>query len=148
VDFLHFLASKIRVSPTGIVSSLSPPRCRLFSGQRRHTATPCHASFPLSQVEPVASASSSDNALSRRLPSRAKTEASNLYHRHRLPSANHPIPTLHCYKKIISTLATVPTTQLRLHFASFLSRAPCHHSSTHRRRSISPLSRAHHPSTQ
>jgi hypothetical protein len=64
------------------------------------------------------------------------------------PPRTTRFPPFTAIKKIISTLATVPTTQLCLHFSSFLSRAPCHHSSTHRRRSISPLSRAHHPSAQ
>jgi hypothetical protein len=37
---------------------------------------------------------------------------------------NRPAHTLHCYKKIISTLLTLPITQLRLYFASSLARAP------------------------
>jgi hypothetical protein len=38
--------------------------------------------------------------------------------------------TLHFYKKIISTLVTLPITQSRLYFASSLVRAPRHRSST------------------
>jgi hypothetical protein len=51
------------------------------------------------------------------------------------PTASHPLQTtwlpLHCYKKVISTLPTLPTTQ-----------------STSRHRSLSPPSHAHHPSAQ
>jgi hypothetical protein len=37
--FFIFWPSKIRISPTDIVSSLFPPRCRLSSGQRCHAVT-------------------------------------------------------------------------------------------------------------
>jgi hypothetical protein len=148
VNFLHFRPSKIHVRPTGIVSSLSPPRCHLSSGRRRHASAPCHASFPLSQDDLVASVSSSGNALSHRLPSQTETEALNPHHRRRLLSLDRPTPTLHCYKKIISVLATFPTTQPHLYFASSLAKAPRYQSSTYRRRSLSPLSHVHHPSAQ
>jgi hypothetical protein len=49
--FFIFRPSKIRVCPTGVVSSLFPPWCRLSFGQRRHTVTSCHTSFLLSQDE-------------------------------------------------------------------------------------------------
>jgi hypothetical protein len=42
-------------------------------------------------------------------------------------------PTLHYYKKVISTLVTHLITQPYLYFASSLVRAPRHQSSTHRR---------------
>jgi hypothetical protein len=149
VDFLFiFQPSKIHVSPTGVVSCLSPPRCHLSSDQRRHATTPYHSSFPLSQDELTASASSSDNALSHCLPSRAKTKTLNPQHHRRLLSLNRPTHTIHCYKKIISILATLPITQLCLYFASSLARAPRHRSSTRRRHSLSLLSHAHHPSAQ
>jgi hypothetical protein len=122
VYFIHYQPSKIHVRPTRVVSFLSPPWCHLFSGRRHHTTAPCHTSFPLSQDELIASTSFFGNALFYHLTSQAKTEALNLYHRHRLPSSDHPTPTLHCYKMIISTLATLPTTQLRLHFTSSLAR--------------------------
>jgi hypothetical protein len=99
MDFLYFLASKTRVSPTDIVSSLSPPRCRLSSGRCHHVATSCHASFSLSQDELAAFVLSSNNASSHRLPSRAETKALNLYHCCQPPFPNHPTSTLHCYKK-------------------------------------------------
>jgi hypothetical protein len=86
--------------------------------------------------------------LSRHLPSRTETEALNLHHRHGLPSLDRPTPTLHCYKNIISTLATLPTTQPRLHFASSITRASRHRSSTYRRRPLSLLSHTYRPSTQ
>jgi hypothetical protein len=108
IDFLHFRSSKIRVTPTDVVSSLSPPRCRLFSIWRFHAAAPCHTSFSLSQDKLAASASSSGNALSRRLCSQAEIETLNSYHRGRLPSLNRLTPTLQCYKKIISILCILP----------------------------------------
>jgi hypothetical protein len=40
-------------------------------------------------------------------PSQAKIEALNPYHRHRLSSSDRPTLTLHCYKKIISTLVSL-----------------------------------------
>jgi hypothetical protein len=106
---------------------------------------PCHASFPLSQDELVVSASSSSNALSCWLPSQTETKALNLHHRRRLPSSDRSTPILHCYKKIISILITLPTTQSRLHFASSLTRAPRHWSFTCRRHSFPPLSHAPRP---
>jgi hypothetical protein len=124
----------------------SPPWCRLSSDQRHHAITPCHASFPLSQDELTASASSSGNTLSCRLPSRAETEALNPHHRRQSPSLNRSTPTLHCYNKAILTLATLPTTQPHLYFTSFLARAPHHQSSTHRYHSLSLPSHTHHPS--
>jgi hypothetical protein len=138
----------IHASPTGIISSLPPPRCSLSSGRCRHTIPSCHASFPLSQDGLAASASSSSNSSSRRLPSQAETEALNLHHHRRLPSPDLPTPTHHCYKKIISTLVTLPTTQPHLHLAFSLAKAPCHRSSTHRHCFLSPLSHTHHLSTQ
>jgi hypothetical protein len=145
--FFIFWSTKISVNPTCIFSSLSP-QCRLSPVRRRHTVAPCHTYFPLSQYELAASASSSDNALSHRLPSRTKTEALNLYHRCRLPSLDHPTLTLHCYKKIISNLVTLLTTQSHLHFAFYLAKASCHWSSTHRRHSLSLLSDVYRPSAQ
>jgi hypothetical protein len=119
MDFIFiFLSSKIHVSPTGIVSSLFPPQCHLSSGQHRHAATSCHVSFPLSQDVLATFASSSGNTLPCCLPSRVKTEALNQHHCRRLSSPNHSTPTLNCYKKIISTLVTLPITQPRLYFAS------------------------------
>jgi hypothetical protein len=125
MDFIHFWSIKIRDSPTGIVSSLSPPSCHLHSDRCHHAAMLCHASFPLSKDELAANASSYSNDLSCRIPSQSKTETLNSHHRHRLPFPDHPTPTIHLYKNIISTLTTLSTTQLRLHFASSLSRTPC-----------------------
>jgi hypothetical protein len=146
--FFIFWPSKIHISSTSTVSSLFPPRCHLSFGRCHHAITLFHASFPLSQDELVASTSSSNNAFSYRLSSRAKTEALNPHHRRRLPSSDHPTLTLHCYKKIISTLTTLLATQPRLHFASSLARAARYQSSTSRHRSLSPLSHAHRPSAQ
>jgi hypothetical protein len=126
MDFLHFWYNKICVSPTDIVSSLFPLRCRLSFGRYRHATAPYHASFPLSQNELAAFASSSINALSHCLPSRAKTKALNPHHCPKLPSPNHSTLTLQCFKNIISILATLPTTQPCLHFASSLARSPRH----------------------
>jgi hypothetical protein len=143
-----FWPSKIRISPTGIVSSISPPRCRLSSGRCCYTAALCHASFTWSQDELTASTSSSGNTLSYRLTSRGKTEALNPHHRRRPPSLDHPTTTLHYYKNVISSLVTLLTTQLRLHFTSSLVGAPHHRSSTRRRCSLSLLSHAHRPSVK
>jgi hypothetical protein len=148
VNFLHFRSSKIRLRSTGVVSTLSPLWCRFFYDQRCHVAAPCHASFSLSQDKFVAFASFSGNTLSRRLPSRAETKALNPHHHHRLLSLDRLTHTLHCYKKIITTLATLPTIQPHLHFASFQVRASCHQNSTHHRHFLSPLSHAHRASTQ
>jgi hypothetical protein len=60
----------------------------------------------------------------------------------------HITTTLHCYKKIISTLITLVTTQSHLYFTSSLAKAPYHLSFTHCRRSLSSTSYAHHPSAQ
>jgi hypothetical protein len=146
--FFIFWPSKIRVSPTVVVSFLSPPRCHLSSDRHRHAGAPCHASFPLSKDELATSASSSGNALCRCLPSRAETEVLNSHHRRRLPSSDPLLPHFIAIKKIISTLTTLPITQPRLYFVSSLTRAPHHRSSTHRCRSLSSLSYAHHLSTQ
>jgi hypothetical protein len=148
IDFLHFWPSKIHVSPTDVVSSLFPPRYRLSFSRRRHAAASCHAFFPLSQGKLATSVSSFGNILSRCLPSRVETEALNLHHRCRLPSLDRSTPTLHYYKNIISTLATLSTTQLHFYFASSLARALSHWSFTHRHCFLSLLSHAHHPFAQ
>jgi hypothetical protein len=137
VNFLYF-----SVQSTGITSSLSPPRCRLSSDRCHYITVSCHASIPLSQDEFATYASSSDNALFHRLPHQAETEALNPHHRRRLSSSDHPTLTLHCYKKIISTLSTLSTSQLHLYFASSLARAACHRSSTRRCHFLSPPSHA------
>jgi hypothetical protein len=76
----------------------------------------------------TASASSSSNAWSHRLPSQTETEVLNPHHRYRSCSPDSPTLTLHCYKKVISILAILNTTQPHLHFASSLARAPHHRS--------------------
>jgi hypothetical protein len=106
--FFIFRLSKIHVSPTGVVYSLSPPRCRLSTDRCRHATVPCHTSFPLNQDELAGSALSYDNALSHRIPSRAKTKSFNSHHHNRPPSSDCSTPTLYCYKKIISILVTLP----------------------------------------
>jgi hypothetical protein len=146
--FFIFRSSKIRISPTGVFSSLSPPQCRLSSDRCSHAATSCHTSFSLRHDELAVSASSSANALSRCLPSRAKTKALNPQHHRKLLSPYHPTHILHCYKKIISTLATLPTIQQRLHFTSSLARASRYQSSTSHRHFLSLLSHTHRPSAQ
>jgi hypothetical protein len=69
-----FWPSKIRVSLTGVVSSLFAPRCHLSSDRCRYVVMSCHAYFSWSQNELTASTLSSDNVSSCWLPSRAKTE--------------------------------------------------------------------------
>jgi hypothetical protein len=117
--FFIFWPSKIRVSPTGIISSLFPPRCRFSFGRRRHATTPCvtlpshwvkTSSLPplhlLAMLHPVTS------------PLEPKLRIC-------ITVTGRP-PTLHCYKKIISTLITLLITQPSFHFASSLAIAPCH----------------------
>jgi hypothetical protein len=134
VNFLYF------------VSSLFSLRCRLSFDRRCHATAPCHASFPLSQNKFAVSASSFDNALSRRLPSRIKTKVLNLHHHCRLSYPYRSTPILHCYKKIISILITLFIIQPCLYFTSSLARASRHRSFTRRCRSFSPLSHAYRPS--
>jgi hypothetical protein len=97
VDFFFiFWPNKIQVSPTNVVSSLFLPD---VASPPTDVAKSSHASFLWSQNKLVASASSSSNASSRRVPSRAKTKALNSYHRHRPPSSDHSTSNFHCYKK-------------------------------------------------
>jgi hypothetical protein len=138
--FFIFWPNKIHVNPTDVVSFLSSVWCRLFFDRRCHAVASCPTSFPWSQDELAASASSSGNALSRRLHSRAETTTLNLHHRRHPSSSDCPTPTLYCYKKVMSILATLTTTQSRLHFASSLARALRYQSSTRRRCSLSPSS--------
>jgi hypothetical protein len=109
---------------------------------------PCHASFPCNQDELTVFASSSVNDLSHHLSSQVETEALNLHHRRRPHSSESSTPTLHWYKHVISTFATLHITQLCLHFASSLASASRHRRSIHRRHSLSPPSHVHHPSIQ
>jgi hypothetical protein len=101
VNFFSFFGS------VRFASSLSPPRCHLSFGRRRHGIAPCDASFPLSQDELAVSASSFVNIC---LPFRAKTEVLNLHHHHKPLSPDHPTLSLYYYKKVISTLVALPTT--------------------------------------
>jgi hypothetical protein len=146
--FFIFRPSKIHVSLTGVVSSLFPLWFRLASDRCRHAVVPFHASFPWNQDELATSTSSFSNASSHCLPSQAKTEVLNPYQHHRPPSSDRLTPTLHLYKKFISTLDNLLTTQPRLCFASCLAKAPRHWSSTCHRCSLSLSSHAYRPSAQ
>jgi hypothetical protein len=134
VIFFYFWHNKIHISPTNVVSSLSPSQCHLSSSQYCHAATSCHAYFPLSQDEITTSTSYFGNTSSSRQPSRAETKALNQHHCHMLPSPDRSTLNLHCYKKIISAFTTLPTTQPCLYCTSSRARASHHQSSTHRRR--------------
>jgi hypothetical protein len=133
VYFLHFLAQ--------LDSCQSNWRCLLsFPSSVPPILGPTSsrwASFPLSQDELASSGSYFDNPLSCHIPSWVKTETLNMHHRHRLPSSDCPTPR---YKKIISTLVTLLTTQPRLYFISSLGRAL--------RCSFSPMSHIHCTSAQ
>jgi hypothetical protein len=121
----------------------SLPSTACHSSHRHlHAVVLCHASFPLSQDEPALPPL--------RLLTMLHPVASPLepYHRRWPPSSDCPIPTLYRYKKVISTLVTLSTTQPYLNFSSSLSRAPRHWSSTCRRRSLSPSSHTYRPSVQ
>jgi hypothetical protein len=92
--------------------SLVPPLLQLTSSHRRIVSR-----FLLMESrQTLASASSSGNASSCCLSSQAKTEVLNPHHHHRPPSPDRLTLTLHCYKKVISNLVTLPTTQPRLYF--------------------------------
>jgi hypothetical protein len=64
VGFLHFLASKIHISLTGVASSFSLPGA---ASPPANVVTQYHTSFPWSQDELTASISSFGNASSHRL---------------------------------------------------------------------------------
>jgi hypothetical protein len=92
---VRFASAQLPSSPFFLLSDTTSPPINI--------ATLYYASIPLRQDELVASTSSSDNASSCHLPSRAKTKVFNSHHRRRPPSSDHPILTLHYYKKFIST---------------------------------------------
>jgi hypothetical protein len=148
MNFFIFWPSKICVNPIDVVSSLSLPWCQPSSGRCPDAIVSCHASFPWRQDKLAASASSSGNASSHHLLFRAEIKALNLHHCRRPPSLNNPTPIIHCYKKVISTLAILSTTQPHQKFSSSLARASRHRSSSHCCHSLSPPSHAHRPSTQ
>jgi hypothetical protein len=139
---VKFVSARLASSPS------SPPQCCLSSDRRRHVTASCHNSVSWSQDEVVASASSSGNASSCRLPSQAKIEALNPHHRRWPPSPDCPTHTLHCYRKIILILIILIITQSCFYFGSSIIRAPCHWSSIHRCHSFSPSSYAYRPFTQ
>jgi hypothetical protein len=145
MNFLYFWPNKIHVSPTDVVSSLFPPRCRLSSDWRRYYTTPWHASFLLNQNKLVASASSSSNASTCHIPSQAKTEAMNPHHHSSPPSPDRPTHTLHYYHL---NRGHSPHHSIVPLFYLSIARAPRHRSFTRYRHSFSPLSHAHHTSTQ
>jgi hypothetical protein len=114
--FFIFWSSKIHISPIDVVSFLSPPRYRLTSGRRRHADAPCHASFPWSQDELTAFASSSGNVSPR------TTVASHTPRTARLPPStdikisSQPSHSLH--HSTTSSFCLLPsqtTTPLELH---------------------------------
>jgi hypothetical protein len=136
VNFIIFWRNKICVSSTDVVSFLSPLRCHLSSDWCRHVAVPCHASFLCSQDELAASALSFGNASSSRLPFWVETK-----HWIRSTDASHSP----------RTARLPPSTAIKRSSQSWslsLARAPYHLSSTHCRRSLSPLSHVHRPSAQ
>jgi hypothetical protein len=134
VNFLHFLPSKICVSPTGVVSSLVPPLLRPTSPHRRTVLL----FLPMGPRRAHCLCFIFWQCFIPPPSSQNKTEALNLHHHCRPLSPDKPTPT---------TLVTLPTTQPRLHFASSLARAPCHWSNTRCHRSLSPPSHTHRPST-
>jgi hypothetical protein len=99
-------------------------RCHLSFCRCHHATALCHTFFPWSQHDLAAFASSSSNTSSHRVPSRAEIEALNPYHYRWPPSLDHTTPTRHCYKKVISALITLSTTQPGLYFTSSLPRTP------------------------
>jgi hypothetical protein len=125
--------------------TLSSPRCRLSSGRRHHAVS----HFILMESRRARSLrfifrqcfipSPPLSCWNQSVESAPQPSAS---------SPDSPTITLHCYKKVISILPTLPITQPHLHFASSLARASHHRSSTRRHRSLSLSSHAHHLSAQ
>jgi hypothetical protein len=144
--FLHFFPSKIRISPT-----LSPP-CLLpgaASPMADVVMPPHRVTLPSHGAKTISSPPLHLPTTLRPVVSYLEpTKTLNPHHRRQPPSLDNPTPTLHCYKKVISTLVTLPATQSRLHFPSSLARAPRYRSFTHFRRSLSPLSHGYRPSAQ
>jgi hypothetical protein len=140
--FFIFCPSKICVSLTVVLLHFSSPVLSLLRSMSSRHHIVSH--FSLSQDELAASDSSFDNVLSYCLPFQVETEVLSSHYRRRITSLNRLTHTLYYYKKIISILVTHLTTQPRLHFASFLARAPRHQSFVCYSRSLSPLSHAHY----
>jgi hypothetical protein len=63
------------------------------------------------------------------------------------PSPDSPTPTIHCYKGLSQPWSLFSLLNCVFIFASSLARAQRHRSSIRHRRSLSPLSHAHRPST-
>jgi hypothetical protein len=142
---VRFTLAQLTLSPPFQFPGAASPPVDIITPLRRvtlhsHGAKTCSLSLLhlLATLHPVTSP----------LASQTKIEALNPHHRYRPPSADSLTPIIHCYKKIILTLATLPTTQPCLHFASSLARASHHWSFTHPHRSLSPPSHAHRPSAQ
>jgi hypothetical protein len=96
---VRFASTQLASSPPfSLPGSASPPAD--IDILPRRVTLPFYGEF-------VVSASSFDNVLSRRFPSRVETEVLNPHHRRRSPSLYRPIPTFYCYKKVISILATL-----------------------------------------
>jgi hypothetical protein len=134
---IFFIFGKVKSASIQLTSSTLFP---LPYDKCGHDAAPCHSSFSLNQDEFIASASSFSNALFYHLLFQLETKSLNPHHHSRPPSLNRLAPTLYYYKKIISILITLTTTQSYLHFTSSLARAPRNRSSTHHRRSLSSFS--------
>jgi hypothetical protein len=135
---LFFWLNKIRVSPTGIVSSFFSvlPLIRLTLSHHRVVSR--FLSIELRWAHCLRSSpplSSWNRSIKSVLPLQAT-----------LPDC--PTSTLQCYKKIISTLITLSITQSYLHFTSFIARAPRHRISICQCYSLSLLSHTHRPSAQ
>jgi hypothetical protein len=143
---LFFLPTKIRVSSTDVLSSLFLPQCRLSSGRHHHVTAPCHASFPLSKDELIASTSSSGKF--RPVASHLKPKLKHWIHTAARLPLNRPTSILHCYESAISTVIILLITQPRLYFTSSLVTTSRHQSSTRHRRFLSLSSHAYHPSVR
>jgi hypothetical protein len=89
-----------------VVSSLSPPRCRLCSSRRRQAVVSLRASFPWSKMS--LSPPLFDNASFWCIPSRVEIESLNLHHRRLPPSTEFPIKTILEFQKNPKTLHLAP----------------------------------------
>jgi hypothetical protein len=140
VDFLHFLA---KIKFASAQQALSP--LFLLPGA---TSPPVGVATSSCCVALTSHGAKTSSPPSLHLLATLRPIASLLSRNQNIESTPPPSTSLHCYKKVISTLATLHTTQLCLYFTFSLIRASCHQSSTHHRHSLSPSFHAHRSSAQ
>jgi hypothetical protein len=146
VDFFFiFFASKIRVSSTGSIAPL--PLSGDASPLTDVTMSPSHVTLPSHGVKmsslPLIHLRATLCPISSPLKPKPKHWICTAAASHSPRTAQLP-PSITINKNVLSTLATLPTTQSHLRFACSLARAWRHRSSTRHHHSFSPSSHAHH----